>query len=283
MEIGLSLFAFPLYHGLVLCVLWLFGYAVMINPQNGNMIDCVIIANSHDDKLTRITQQAIDTAIFNEQRVKVNVIVVESQPTVNHKNCVTLHPTETFGYNKFLNIGAREGLNEYICFANNDLLFKRNWASTLIDAMADYACESAAPVCPVSHPKFGIRPNTHQVIRGLGLGEEGRMNFPGWCFTFSRRLWSMIGGLDELCTFWCSENLVVEQLKKFHQSHLLVTDSVVEHLRGGSTTLNPLKKHDPSRHSELTELDVKKFNTKYNYNLFGWGKLTEADKIRFGI
>lgn len=243
------------------------------------MIDVIIISNSHDDKLTRITQQAIDTAIFNEQRVKVNVIVVESQPEVNHKNCVTLHPKETFGYNKYLNIGAREGLNEYICFANNDLLFKRNWASILLDAMANYACESAAPVCPVSHPKLGVRPHTHQVLRGMVPGHH----FPGWCFVWSRKLWDRVGGLDELCTFWCSENVAVKQMQAIHESHVLVTDSVVEHLRGGSTTFNPLKKHDPQKHNEYSELDVKKYNTKYNDNLFSWGKLTKEERARYGI
>lgn len=243
------------------------------------MIDVVIVAHSSDDKLTRITQQAIDTAIFNEQRIKVNVIVVESNKDVTHKNCLTIHPVESFGYNKFLNIGAKEGLNEYICFSNNDVVFKKNWASVLIDAMQNSVCDSGAPVCPVSHARFGIRPNTHQVIRGMEAGKH----FPGWCFVWDRKLWTRLGGLDELCTFWCSENICIEQLKKVHQSHILCTDSVVEHLRGGSTTLNPLKKHDPKRHSELTELDVKKFNTKYNFNLFGWGRLTEADKIRFGI
>lgn len=244
------------------------------------MIDVVIVSAATDDKLTRITQQAIDTAIFNEQRIKVNVIVVESNKEVTHKNCQTIHPTEPFGYNKYLNIGAREGLNEYICFANNDLKFHKNWASILINAMDEYAVESAAPVCPASHYRFGIRPNTHKVIRGLGLGEEGKLNFPGWCFVFSRKLWDRIGGLDELCTFWCSENLAVKQLQKVHSSHILVCDSVVEHLQKGSTTLRTV---DKDRHSELTELDVKRFNTKHNENLFSWGKLTEADYVRWNL
>lgn len=230
------------------------------------MIDCIIISNSYDDKLTRITQQAIDTAIFNEQRVKVRAIVVESQPEVNHKNCVTLHPTIPFNYNAYLNLGAREGMNEYIAFCNNDLSFKRNWGSILIDKMHEYDCESASPVCPVSHTEFGIRANTHQVLRGM----EVRKNFAGWCFLWSRKLWERVGGLDERYTFWCSDNAACLQLKKAHQSHILCTDSVVEHLNGGSKTLGPLKKHDPQKHTELTEKDVIKYNHDNNDNIFGW-------------
>lgn len=232
------------------------------------MIDCIIVSNSHDDKLRRITQQAIDTAIKNELRVGVHVIVVESQPEVNHQNCVTIHPTTPFGYNHYLNLGAREGLNEYIFFANNDLKFSRNWGSLLIDAMANYNTNVACPVCPVSHREFGIRPNTHQVLRGM----EVRKHFTGWGFMMTRKLWDRIGGHDERYRFWCCDNATMEQIKKVHESNILVTDSVVEHLHGGSTTLNPLKKHDPQRHTELTEMDVKRFNRDYNQNIFGWGK-----------
>lgn len=233
------------------------------------MIDVIIVANSHDDKLTRITQQAVDTAIFNEQRIKVNVIVLESNKEVTHANCVTIHPDIPFNYNAYLNLGAKAGQNEYIFFANNDLKFSRNWGSVLIDAMANHSTNVACPVCPVTHREFGIRPNTHQVIRGM----EVRKHFTGWGFLMTRKLWYRMGGHDERYNFWCSDNATVEQMKKLHESNILVTDSVVEHLHGGSATLNPIKKHNPQRHTELTETDVKKFNRDHNQNIFGWGKI----------
>lgn len=232
------------------------------------MIDVVIISDAKDDKLKAITQQAVNTSFQNEHKLKVSPIVVESNKAVTHQNCVTVHPGVEFNYNRYLNIGASYGTGNYIAFCNNDLIFKNNWASYLIDAMINYDCEAASPICPHTQNEFKVRPHT-----GVKRGMETRRHFAGWCFVLSRGLWERIGRLDERYKFWCSDNIVAEyQLPKHHASHILVTDSVVEHLGAGSKTLEMVKVIDPAKHTQFTEQCVKEWNRDFNDNKFGWGK-----------
>ena len=79
--------------------------------------------------------------------------------------------------------------------------------------------------------------------------------------------WEKIHGFDEDFSFWCADNAVIEQLKKINVKPVLSYDSVVVHL--GSQTLNTLSKKE---YDELTKVQVRKFNAKYNQNLFNLGK-----------
>lgn len=229
------------------------------------MIDVVIVSHAKSDFLKTLTQQAIDTAIGNEHRERVNVIVVESNKDVTYSNAKVIYPEQDFNYNRFLNLGASEGDGEYICFSNNDLIFHGHWASKLIDSMVNYDVEAASPYCPHTQREFGKNPNS-----GVFRGMEVRRFFAGWCFVLTRNLWTRIGQLDERYKFWFSDNIVAEyQLKKHHASHIMVSSAIVEHLQGGSKTLGL---ETPQRHTELTMDQARKWNRDFNQNRFGVGK-----------
>ena len=72
----------------------------------------------------------------------------------------------------------------------------------------------------------------------------------------SRELWETIGGFDELVSFWCSDDIVIEQARAAGVAPMLVPSSLVEHVQ--SATIST----DPSR-DDLTwgQLDI--FIQKY--------------------
>lgn len=218
------------------------------------MIDVVLISDAKTPELRALTEQAIRTS-------KQNCIVVETQDT-DYEGAKTIHPHLTFGYNKFLNIGARQGTATHIAFCNNDLIFQDGWEH-IADHMKIKLADSASPFCPNYHrdEHTGLRPNT-----GVKLGVQPGKYVAGWCIVLLRAWWEEMGGFDESSIFWCSENRYCLQIARHHKRHVLDTSSIVYHLR--SKTLDTLDKETNNRY---TEGDVKTWNRDTGNNLFGWG------------
>ncbi len=81
---------------------------------------------------------------------------------------------------------------------------------------------------------------------------------------WTRELFEQLRGLDEGFTFWCSDNVTVQQLIKRSKSHILVTASVVHHIGRGSNTINVV---DSDTTYQYTVAEIKKFNARYNANV----------------
>lgn len=159
---------------------------------------------------------------------------------------------QPFNYNQFANIGASHGKSEYICIANNDLIFYPGWFNEILKA--DY--QIVSPRCPDDKRQQDIIENE--------IGEQVGRHLSGWCFVIKRSVWEQIGGFDEDFGFWCADNSLMEQLLAIGIKPMVLADSYVKHL--GSKTLKTMDNRE-----ELTKGFVKKFNKKYNKNLFGWG------------
>jgi len=78
-----------------------------------------------------------------------------------------------------------------------------------------------------------------------------------------RKLWEDIGKFDTDVTFWCSDDVVIEQVKAKGVLPMIVIDSIVEHT--ASTTL---KTQTSSNINDLKWRNVYIFNKKYNKNKF---------------
>lgn len=226
-------------------------------------IDVVIVSDAKNHFLQKLTEAAIETSVTNEKNVLVNVIVVEKQDAV-YQGCKTVKQTGEFCYNRFLSEGAKLGSGEYICFANNDLIFGDNWASEIISNMEKENVRSASPYCHLSNikNKSGYNQKT-----GNHFGHEVRKEFAGFCFVWKRELFEEIG-LDERLAFWASDDATAEVLKMNNEKHILCTSSFVAHLSYGSNTLNILQ--SPERSAFMHD-QVKKFNRLYSKNLYGIG------------
>ncbi len=222
-------------------------------------IDVIIISDAKNPQLRSITDRGIYSAIANETKAKVNIIVVEGNRNIKYQNATMVYQEGHFGYNKFLNFGASFGTSEYIAFCNNDLIFGKDWASKLIHEMQVNNIDSVSPYSANSqlHHKSGISKNT-----GIFYGHEIKKHFEGWCFVWKRELWNEIK-LDERILFWASDNATAEQLKAAGKTHALVTHAIVDHPDNGGKTLKTV----PEKRRELTTLECQKFNRLYNKNI----------------
>ncbi|HJT91695.1 MAG TPA: hypothetical protein VJ777_07085, partial [Mycobacterium sp.] len=207
------------------------------------LVDVVILSNADRPGLAQMTQDTIKSCIAGANSLPINVVVMEQQAH-SYRFATTVRCPGEFNYNRFCNRGAALGDAEWILFANNDLVFHDGWLHQLL--AADH---------PVVSPKCPLDPRQAEILENT-TGTYTARHLSGWCFMMRRELWQQIGGLDDCVSFWCSDDVVIEQLKLVGVEPMLVVDSVVEHLQ--SATL----KHQPAP-DELTWKQIDIFNRKY--------------------
>lgn len=216
--------------------------------------DVVILSNAKNKKLEEVTRNAVKSLLQSEQAGTFNVIIIE-QSDVRYPGTQTIHMPGEFNYNKFANLGIKKGIAPWVCIANNDLIFEKNWFSEMMKVRDK--------VMSPKNPGDKRQATIYHPQRGNVIGRH----FAGWCFVMGRSTWEKIGGLDEDFPFWCADNAAMEQLKAIRVPATLVPASKVKHL--ASETLSTLTKDE--KHAK-TIVQVKRFNRKYNQNLFNLGK-----------
>lgn len=193
-------------------------------------LDIIILSNAQTPDLRNLTVQSIETLIQSEDTNKIRFMiqVFESVPGVsyNYPFCRTVHPKRPFNYNRYMNLGIKNGKAPFVCLCNNDLIFHPGWASRILAAFEKYSeLESASPLCEINHRERGIIPNT-----GIYRGYQVRKHISGWCLVFKRNMLKKTGLLDERFKFWFADNDYAKTLEKNEILHALVSDSFVDHL-----------------------------------------------------
>lgn len=207
------------------------------------LVDVVFLSNAKEPDLQAMAQRAIDTCTAGTS-LPINITVLEQQP-VEYAGARTVHMPGEFNFNAFANEGARRGHAEWIMIANNDLIFATGWLEPLLAANH-----------PVVSPKCPARPSQAHITANA-TGDANGVHLSGWCFMIRRDLWERIGGFDECVSFWCSDDVVIEQVKAVGIEPMLVPASCVEHL--GSVTLGRMD--DPD--NKLTHQQLEIFHRKY--------------------
>lgn len=213
--------------------------------------DVVILSKASDRRTQRMTQQAVDTCFYGSNGLPVNIIVVEGGMSYQYEHATTIYKREKFNYNEFANTAAALGSAEWIMVANNDLVFRDGWLHHLIAAGNDVV----SPHEPTDGRQKGIMKNE--------LGDQCGRHFSGWCFMIKRKLWEDIGRFDTDVDFWCSDDVVIEQVLAKGVTPMLVKESIVEH--HPSTTVNALPR---ASQADLKWRNVYIFNKKYNKTKF---------------
>lgn len=193
-------------------------------------LDIIILSNAQTPELRNLTCQAIETLLASEDFSKIRFLiqVYESAETgtYSYPYCRTIFPKKPFNFNRYMNMGIKNGEAPYICLCNNDLIFHRNWASNILIAFKNNPnLESASPLCEINHRERGIKPHT-----GTYMGYEVRKHVAGWCLFFKRSMLKKTGLLDERFKFWYVDNDYAKTLEKGQILHALVSDSLVDHL-----------------------------------------------------
>lgn len=223
----------------------------IIRKDVAAIIDVVILSNSYNESYKKMCQYTIDTCISGANGLKVNVIVIEQAPCINHKNATTILTHEPFNYNAFMNKGAKLGKAKWILMSNNDLVFRDGWLHHLLAA---------------NHPVVSPHEPNDPRQRNLQCNETGYQNgrhLSGWCYMIKRETWEQIGGLDEEFIGWFADDSLIQQVKAIGVAPMIVKDSHVHHL--GSKTLSRL---DPDVKDELCWSKLERFNEKYGQSKF---------------
>lgn len=219
--------------------------------RNGKpLLDLIILSKAATFRDSLMTQKAIDTAHDGSNGLPINIIVIEGGVGDYH-DATTVYNLNKFNYNMFANEGAAMGTAEWIMIANNDLEFKNGWLHNLIAADNDVV----SPHEPTDYRQSDIVENTQ--------GYECGKHFCGWCFMIRRKVWLEIGGFDTDVDFWCSDDVVIEQVRALGIKPMVVKDSIVVH--EGSVTL---KQQSDEVQTDWKWRNVYIYNTKYGKNKF---------------
>lgn len=214
-------------------------------PTSPPLVDIIILSRASSPELRRSTQRTIDTALSGAAPLPVNIIVVEQCRGVNYRGVnEILYPTEEFNYNRFANQAAALDNSPWIMVANNDLAFHDGWLHHLLAAQHPLV----SPKCPRSPRQHTITTNTQ--------GTETGTHLSGWCFMITRDVWKEMGGFDDCVSFWCADDVVIQQAKKLNITPMLVPEALVTH--EVSQTLNDNPDYDDLTWGQL-HIFIKKY------------------------
>jgi hypothetical protein len=222
-------------------------------------IHCVVFAKTESGEQRKVLQDFKDKI---PKEVSLSIYEQGRNPVPEVDCRIVDKSGEPFNFNKFCNDGFRETNKEWVFFCNSDLVVSdRSFLHHLLKA-----ANSGYYVLSAFDPRASKQKNLNRYNVHYLSGYECGKHFSGWCFMVHRSVWAKIGGFDEDFPFWCCDNAFLEQIKKIKIESVLVLRSVVYHL--GSQTLKTLS---DELQNEMTKTQVKKFNRKYNQNLFNLG------------
>lgn len=232
-------------------------------------VDIVLISWAKDNTLKQVTDNAIFSLINEDSDVVYHIYIVESNHSVRYEelsNIIgklphtieTIHPDVPFGYHRYLNIGRKAGTSEYVCLCNNDLIFDRNWANYIMSLMsANPDILSASPWCPQTQG------DNAKHLEKAYIGNRVRGELAGWCIFQQRKIYDIIGDLDERFEFWYADNDYSMTLQHHNIKHALVPASIVHH-----------HKSNLGKTGETLDSDTRKEYTSNQQKVFldKWGK-----------
>ena len=224
-------------------------------------VDIVIPSYSKNEECKEITKKCIVSLLASEENIQFNVFIIESQPGViwDYPNTITVDAPLPYGYHKFLNFGRKLGNSEYVCLCNNDLVFTKNWATEIIEASKIYPdVLSFSPICPKTQPLYGINTN-EGIFRGYGI----RTCISGWCIFQKRKIYEVIGDLDEEFIHWYCDNDYAQTLMSKNLEHYLITHSIVIHHDKNTGRTTDIIVTDPLEMNRLTSGSYEIYKSKW--------------------
>jgi len=227
------------------------------------IIDIIILSFAKSTKHFDLTLSCLESLRESKHYSRFRVIVVESEPSIDYEpmfnDIKTVHLNKPFNYNEFANEAIKLSENELIGVFNNDVVFHKNWFDEIIkQEIGDiYSC-SPISLTSASQREFISCKNP---VEGYQIARQ----VSGWALVFTRELWLKIGGLSEVVSFWCSDDVYAKQLQEHGIKHYLIPTSIVNHVENGSNTLKTL---DADVKESLTYGQARIWNKKYNDNKF---------------
>jgi len=203
-------------------------------------IDIVILSYCTTETIYNMNTDCIESLNVSEEDFTFNIIIIESNKNFydtfkkyQYSNVSVIIPEEKFNYNRFMNIGIQMSKNEFVGMCNNDLIFEKHWFTAI------YNVSKIKPDIlsfGVVNPGFNDPPL--KVEKKYLLGYEMRKNIVGNCIIVKRRIFEIIGMLDEQFDYYFQDEDFGMTIRKYHIKNAWVLDSKVLHLGAMSSKIN---------------------------------------------
>ncbi len=191
-------------------------------------LSVIILSLTNTAELFKMTFNCINSLLASESDIEMEVIVVESNKMYpisgfEYPSFVkVIIPPDDFNFHKFLNVGIKVSVGEYVALCNNDLIFYKNWFSEIMKVSKEYPLiKSFSPSGKTGDLFF---------TKKIEMGYKVRTHVMGWCIVTNREIFHKIGFLDETFDFNYADNDYAMTLKKYNIKHAIVNSSKVEHL-----------------------------------------------------
>jgi GT2 family glycosyltransferase len=194
------------------------------------IIDVIILSYAKDDSIIEMNNNCINSIINSTTNHQFNIILVETDVSKSYEyiqtNVTVVQPNEEFNYNKFLNIGLKYCLNEWILISNNDTIYYKDFIEHMIESNKyDVDILSMSPMDDnwFRHKNFNKNVDIH-------YGYKVSYEITGWSILVHKSVLEKIGNFDEEFKFWYQDddyanNLILHKIK-----HALITKSKITHL-----------------------------------------------------
>jgi hypothetical protein len=231
-------------------------------------LDVIILTNTVDDSIYRMTQNAIKSLRQSHPEDVFNIILMESNKTNNYSYDVDVYlkPDIDFNYNSYLNIGITHCICDYSCISNNDVIFRQDWWNKLHQAMLDYNLDTASPKSPTEQKGIVPRAEIKHRFTPISKVVEGYqvvVTFCGWCWVMTKNVREWLFPLDEQFTFFYQDNDIIFRLQEKNCKHALVGGALVEHFGQSSHKIL----HENRTYLKHTFDLEKKFVEKWKHKL----------------
>lgn len=229
-------------------------------------LDVIILTNTVDDSIYRMTTNAINSLRKSSENDVFNIILVESNKTTNYAYEVDMYlkPEEEFNYNIYLNMAIKHCECDYSCVSNNDVLFHKNWWPKLNEKMVEMSLDTASPKSPIQQngivPRAEIK-HRFTPINKVVEGYQVVYTFCGWCWVMTKDVRNWLFPLDEQFSFFYQDNDIIMRLQEKNCKHALVGGSLVEHYGQSSHKIL----HDNKKYLDFTFNLEKKFIDKWKH------------------
>jgi GT2 family glycosyltransferase len=203
------------------------------------IVDIIILSKTDNENIYQMNLNCINSLLKSEDKSKIsfNIILVESNKTAAYEYPETrlIYPKETFGYNKFLNIGLQQAKGDFHAFCNNDLIFHEYWMTNIIAySNNNPKILSFSPIdfnySAMKKIADGIKPN---------WGYVPKYHIAGWCIVVKKEIFKIIDPIfDPIFDFYYADDDYGLTLLKNNIQHRLVVNSLVDHLESKTVSCN---------------------------------------------
>lgn len=232
-----------------------------------NSLSVVILSLAIDDDVFRLNCQCIDSlfASLNRDNVGLEIVLIESCKNANYQyrpEVTLIVPDELFNFHRFLNIGLRNTHGNFIAFCNNDIVFSLGWFSAIMKVKNEHPEFMCFSPLDRSYPM--MKEDSLPSSKDYYIGWENKKHFAGWCFVWERRVFDIIGPLDERFSFYYADDDELQTLRYYAIPNVVVTHSEVKHL--SQVVTNKESRDNPHKITDREKFPLTKEEVKRGYS-----------------